>query len=150
MATVRRKYAPGAFSLLVKRSTAGLGLFAGDPIPKNACIIEYVGRQVTPEEERTSRSRYLFSISKHKTIDGKPRDNKAGYINHSCVPNAEPYIHKGRVFIFATKAIKPGEEITYDYGKEYFDEYIKGVCRCPKCSAKNKPNRKQSTALASS
>ena len=33
----------------------------------------------------------------------------------------------------ARKAIKPGEEITYDYGKEYFDEHIKPFgCRCPK------------------
>lgn len=133
MATSRRRYVPGDFKLLVKRSSAGLGLFAGEPIAKNACIIEYVGRELAPEEVFTSRSRYLFEISKKKTIDGKPRINKAGYINHSCTPNAEPYLHRGRVFIFARKNIKEGEEITYDYGKEYFNEYIKGQCRCAKC-----------------
>lgn len=142
---LRRRYEPGGFDLQVKRSTAGLGLFAGEPIPKGACIIEYVGRQISKEEEYTSRSRYLFSVTKHKTLDGKPAINKAGYINHSCRPNAEPVIHAARVYIFATRGIKPGEEILYDYGKEYFDEYLKGKCRCLKCAGTKLP-RKPSTA----
>ena len=68
------------------------------------------------------------------TLDGKPAINKAGYINHSCRPNCEPIVHKARVYVFARRAIKPGEELTYDYGKEYFDEYLKGKCRCEKCA----------------
>jgi SET domain-containing protein len=135
MAVLRKKYVPGNFNLLVKRSSAGLGLFAGDAIPKNACIIEYVGRQISKEEEYSSKSKYLFSIHKNKTIDGKPAINKAGYINHSCRANAEPIIHKARVFIFARRSIKPGEEITYDYGKEYTDAHCK-PCRCNKCAGK--------------
>lgn len=130
------KFVPGGFSLLVKRSSAGLGLFAGEDIAKGACIIEYVGRTISPEEEYTSRSKYLFEVHSRKTIDGRPKWNKAGYINHSCRPNAEPEIRKGRVFIMAKKHIKAGEEITYDYGKEYIDEHIKPYgCRCPKCRA---------------
>ena len=128
------KFVPGEFSLMVKRSSAGLGLFAGGPIPKGACIIEYVGRTLSEEETTTSKSRYLFEISSKKTIDGKPKMNKAGYINHSCRPNSETEIHKGRVFVLAIRNIKEGEELTYDYGKEYFDEFIQPLgCRCPKC-----------------
>ena len=128
------KFVPGDFDLRVRRSSAGLGLFTESAIPKGACIIEYVGRLVSKEESETSKSKYLFEISKNKTIDGKPKWNKAGYINHSCRPNAESEIHKGRVFILAMKNIKPGEEISYDYGKEYVDEHIKPFgCRCPKC-----------------
>ncbi len=130
---MKGKYVPGDFKLRVGRSSAGLGLYAETPIPKGACIIEYVGRRVSPEEEETSKSRYLFEIRKGNTIDGKPKWNKAGYINHSCRPNAETTIHKQRVFILAIKNIKAGEEITYDYGKEYVDEFIKPYgCRCPK------------------
>lgn len=130
---MKGKYVPGDFKLRVGRSTAGLGLYAETLIPKGACIIEYVGRRVSPEEEETSKSRYLFEIRKGNTIDGKPKWNKAGYINHSCRPNAETTIHKQRVFILAIKNIKAGEEITYDYGKEYVDEFIKPYgCRCPK------------------
>ncbi|KND47482.1 MAG: histone-lysine N-methyltransferase MLL3 [Parcubacteria bacterium C7867-004] len=131
------KYVPGDWKLTVKRSSAGLGLFAGEAIPKGVCVIEYVGKTLTQEETDKSKSRYLFEISKTKTIDGKPKINKAGYINHSCRWNCESKIHKGRVFIFSTRAIKAGDELTYDYGKEYVDEFIKPFgCRCEKCAKK--------------
>lgn len=131
------KFEPGAFDLVVRRSSAGLGLFTESAIPKGACIIEYVGRVISKEEEDTSKSKYLFQVNKSKTLDGKPKWNKAGYINHSCRPNAESEIHKARVFILATRNIKPGEELTYDYGKEYFDEHIKPFgCKCDKHAGK--------------
>ncbi len=127
------KYEPGNYALLVKRSKTGLGLFAGESIKKGACIIEYVGRAISEEEAYTSRSRYLFEVNSKKTIDGRPKWNKAGYINHSCRPNADPVTRNGRVFIMATKNLKPGDEISYDYGEEYFNDYIKPVgCKCVK------------------
>lgn len=130
----RKKFEPGDYQLAVKRSAAGLGLFAMEPIAKGSCIIEYVGRTLSKEEVFTSRSRYLFEISKRKTIDGSPRSNLARYINHSCRPNAEIEIRNQRVFIMARRAIKAGEELSYDYGKEYFDEYLKPAgCRCIPC-----------------
>ncbi len=129
---MKGKYVPGEWKLRVGRSSAGLGLFAMEAIPKGACIIEYVGRRVSKEEEETSKSRYLFEIKKGLTIDGKPKWNKAGYINHSCRPNAETEIYKSRVYILSTRAIQAGEEIVYDYGREYVDEFIKPHgCRCP-------------------
>lgn len=127
------KYVPGAFVLQVKRSRTGLGLFAGEPIPKGSCIIEYKGRTISEKEAYTSRSKYLFEVSSKKTIDGRPKWNKAGYINHSCKPNADPVTRNGRVFIMATRNIKAGEELSYDYGDEYYAEYLKPVgCKCPK------------------
>lgn len=127
--TAKGKYVPGEWTLAVKRSSAGLGLFAGERIPKGACVIEYVGRTVSKEESETSKSKYLFEISKTKTIDGKPKINKAGYINHACNPNCETEIAKGRIFVMAIKDIKPGDELTYDYGKEYCLEHCV-PCRC--------------------
>ena len=135
-APARRRYLPGDFNLVVKRSSAGFGLFAGEDIPKGACIIEYTGRELAPGEEFTARSKYLFEISKKKTIDGSPRWNTARYINHSCRPNAEPEIYKNRVYIFAKRKIRAGEELAYNYGKDYFDNYIKPHgCRCLKCAS---------------
>ena len=128
------KYTPGDFILKVKRSSAGLGLYAGEAIPKGKCIIEYVGRTISKEEEYTSRSQYLFEVNKNKTIDGTARTNTARYINHSHRPNCEVEIHKGQVFIFSRRNIKEGEELSYDYGKEFFDEHIKPKgCKCVKC-----------------
>lgn len=130
----KKKYPDG---VVVKRSSAGLGLFAMRPFKKGERVIEYVGREIAEEEAYTSKSLYLFEVNKKKTIDGKPRINPAGYINHSCRPNCEIVIYGGRIFIKAAKNIKPGEEFSYDYGEEYWNEHIepKG-CRCRACSPK--------------
>ena len=127
---------PSPYALKVKRSSAGLGLFADGPIPKGVQIVEYWGAPITHEQMEKSRSRYLFAISARKTIDGSARGNVARYINHSCKPNCEPMIKRGRVFIFSKRAIKLGEELVYNYGKEYFETLIKPHgCRCVKCTA---------------
>jgi SET domain-containing protein len=128
------KYVLGGFALKVKRSSAGLGLFAGEAIPKGKCIIEYVGRVISKEEELNSRSQYLFEVTKNKTIDGTARTNTARYINHSHRPNCEVEIYKARVYVFSKRNIKEGEELSYDYGKEFVDEHIKPKgCKCVKC-----------------
>ena len=130
----RRKYQPGDYDLTVKRSSAGLGLFANSAIPKGVCVVEYTGRMLTAAEEFTSRSKYLFAISSRRTLDGSARGNVARYINHSCRPNCEPIIRAGRVFIMSKRAIKPGEELCYHYGEDYYENLIKKIgCRCAKC-----------------
>ncbi len=129
----RLNYTPGDFDLRVGRSKTGLGLYADGEIPKGACIIEYTGVEISKEQEEKSNSKYLFEIHSRKTIDGAPRWNTARYINHSCRPNCEPNIYKGRVYIHARRRIKAGEELNYDYGKNYFNQFLKGICACPKC-----------------
>jgi uncharacterized protein len=129
----KKKLVPGDFDLAVKRSSAGLGLFARESIPKKACVIEYTGVLLTREQYQASNSRYLFDAGRNRTIDGAPRWNRARYINHSCRPNCDIEIQSGRVFIQARRHIKAGEELSYDYGKEYFEEYIGENCRCLKC-----------------
>jgi hypothetical protein len=131
MSTKKTTYPEG---VRVGRSSAGLGLFATRAFKKGERIIEYFGRTLTTAEEYTSKSKYLFEVNTRKTIDGTTRKNIARYINHSCKPNCEPEIERGRIFIDAIKAIKPGEEFTYDYGEEYVDEHIKPFgCRCAPC-----------------
>ena len=76
-------------------------------------------------------SALLWSVDPEST-----RKNIARYINHACRPNAESDVNsrKRKVIIRAIKTIEPGEEITYDYGKIYFNAYIgKENCLCPKC-----------------
>lgn len=128
------KFIPGDYDLRVKRSTAGLGLYTLSPIKKGSCVIEYVGKILTPEEEENSNSLYLFDAGNKVTIDGATRANKARYINHSCRPNCEIETRKGRVFVMAKRNIKEGEELNYDYDKDYFDAHIKPRgCKCAKC-----------------
>lgn len=109
----------------------GEGLFAAEHIKKGDFIIEYTGKKITTKVADVSKSRYLFEIDKDWTLDGKALSNIARYINHSCKPNCEADIHDGHVLISATRNIQTGEELGMDYGKEYFDEFIKPVgCKC--------------------
>jgi len=137
----RLSYTPGDYDLRVGRSATGLGIFAEQDIPKGACLYEYVGPQLTKEQEEKSKSKYLFEINARKTIDGTVRWNTARYINHSCRPNCEPNIYKARVYIHAKRKIKAGEELNYDYGKAYFDQFLKDICACPKCAEKKAAKR---------
>ncbi len=116
----------------VKRGLAGLGLFAEEPIKKGELIIEYIGNILNKEESEAIKSnQYLFEINRNKTIDGSVRWNIARYCNHSCDGNAESEITKGRILIRATKNIKTGDEIVYDYGEEFVNEFISSKgCRC--------------------
>ena len=132
--TTKKKKPTCPEGVRVRRSSAGLGLFATRPFKKGERVIEYFGRVISKAEEYSSRSKYLFEINSRKTIDGTTRENFARYINHSCKPNCEPEIERGRVFIDAIRTIKEGEEFVYDYGEEYVDENIKPYgCRCVKC-----------------
>ncbi len=130
----------GEVKYKVKRSSAGLGLFAEHPVKKGTWIIEYVGKIINGRKEVTDypENKYLFETSAVRMIDGSDRSNIARYINHSCKSNCEPEIIGGRVFIKATRRIEVGEEFLYDYGKEYFDEYIGHRCRCTPCKTKAK------------
>lgn len=127
------------FKLKVGRGVNGLGLFAMEPIPKGKKIIEYVGNVLidVPDEDQPNNL-YIFNINKHLDIDGSPRWNTARYINHSCRANAESDTVKGHVWIKAKRNIMLGEEIFYDYGKEYWNEYIKPKgCACVKCEKRH-------------
>lgn len=119
----------------VKKSFAGLGLFADEDIKKREIIIEYTGRELSEKEKEIedggNENMYIFEISSKKTIDGSGKENIARYANHSCDANAESEIIRDRVFLRAVKNISKGEEITFDYGPEFFNEFIKKVgCGC--------------------
>lgn len=123
--------------LKLRRGLSGFGIFATEPIKKGTFIIEYWGPILTDAQVLKKAGKYLFEVGKNKTIDGSSRKNTARYINHACKPNCEVDIRRGRVYVFAKKNIKPGEELHYDYGKEYVNEYIKPYgCRCASCKGK--------------
>ena len=131
----KRSFATGEYTLMVRRSRTGRGLFTGDPIEKGQCIVEYTGRALSEAEMYASKSKYLFAISQTKTIDGWEKSNIARYINHSCRPNCESEISRGRIYVMAKRRIMAGEELFYDYDTEYFNAHIKPKgCMCSKCS----------------
>lgn len=125
---------PPIYPLRVGKSATGFGIFALEDIPPKRFIIEYWGKLVKNEVADKVGGRYLFELENGKTVLGSTRKNTARYINHGCRPNAEVRFAKDRIYIYSTKRIKAGEEITYDYGKDYFNTFIKPHgCRCRTC-----------------
>lgn len=130
-------FTPRDYALRVGRSRTGLGMFTEETILRGACIIEYTGRPATEAEVKANKGKYLFWTSKRTMIDGNIKENKARFINHACVPNCEIDIRNKRVYVFAKRNIKAGEELNYDYDTEYFDAHIKPIgCLCDKCYPK--------------
>lgn len=126
-----------ANNLKVKKAKAGRGLFAICKLPKNEFIIEYKGRPLSENEKYSSTSKYLFEVNDKITLDGYIKNNNAKFINHSCKPNSEFVLKKDQVFVKTLKKIDSGQEITLNYGPEYFEEYIKPIgCKCETCLSK--------------
>lgn len=126
--------------VVVKRSSAGLGLFTLEDLEKDDFVIEYTGEKMSTDEADRRGGKYLFTLDKNTVVDGKGRENTARYINHSCRPNCEAEIDEdeGRIYIRTRRKIKAGEELTYHYGKEYWDDHIKPHgCKCIKCSKRD-------------
>ncbi|MBX6368204.1 MAG: SET domain-containing protein-lysine N-methyltransferase, partial [Rhodospirillales bacterium] len=101
----------------------GTGAFAVRLIRKGQRIIEYAGERISSEEadRRYDESRmrrhhtFLFTIDRKTVVDGASNGNEARFINHSCDPNCEAIIEDGRIWIYALRTIRPGEELVYDY-----------------------------------
>lgn len=134
-------------SYAVRRAAAGRGLFATATFKRSEEIIEYVGEEI--EFETARNSKYLIEVDDKTVIDGSCYSNKARYINHSCNPNAQAYIIGRKVFIHAKRRIQPGEEITIDYGKDYWEEHIAPHgCRCAPCAGSEVRPGSEATAGA--
>jgi SET domain-containing protein len=123
----------------VGRAATGLGLFAVKPIAAKAYIVTYRGKRIPTKEahrrEREAAAKYMFEIDGRWTIDGSSRRNLGRYINHACRANCEAVLRKGQMVFVALRNIAPGEEITLDYGKDYFDLFIAPLgCRCAACA----------------
>ncbi len=124
-------------SLKVKRASSGLVIFTDMPIRMGDFVIEYTGERISSEEADRRGGAYLFTVNDDLVLDARGREHIARYMNHSCRPNcfAEVDEDEERIFIYAKRHIRAGEELTYNYGKEYFEDRIQPHgCRCEKCS----------------
>ena len=112
------------------------GLYANHDIKKGTRIIEYKGKIITSKQSEVnpkydnSKAIYLFNINKKYDLDGDFKFNTARLINHSCDPNCE-VLGKGlKIWIYAMKDIKKGEELSYDYGFSFDKDFRQYPCRC--------------------
>jgi SET domain-containing protein len=108
----------------VRRSRIhGYGVFAVQPIARGKRIIGYVGERVShAEADRRYEGHpardahtFLFVVNEDVVVDAGVDGNDARYINHSCKPNCETEVIRGRIWIRSLRRILPGEELSYDY-----------------------------------
>jgi len=116
----------GKYPLLVKTSRiAGRGVFAVKDIPWGVKILQYRGQVIDDQEaaERAARgATAIMELGDGRNLDGFDQGNGAALINHSRRrPNCFLLREGRQVWIVAgIEGIKAGEELTYDYGSEYY------------------------------
>jgi uncharacterized protein len=121
-----------------RSSVHGWGVFALETIPKNKRIIDYAGEKITAKQSTPREVRYLkqghiwcFTLNRNWAIDAAVDGNAARFINHSCRGNCYVQIIKGVIWIRASRKIRKGEELSYNYHTEGAAEI---PCRCrPGC-----------------
>ena len=116
------KLDPGAskFALKLRRSRIHrFGIFAMENISKRARVIEYTGERIsrrTISRRLEGEFTYIFMLDSYWGIDGAVNGSGAEIINHSCEPNLEAHIVRGRrIYYVSLRAIGRGEELTVDY-----------------------------------
>jgi SET domain-containing protein len=110
----------------------GMGLFAAAPIPKETRVIEYVGEKIDSDEmlrRCAAGNFYIFALGEGQYIDGKSENNLARFINHSCEPNCEIRWEGEQVWIIASRDMRAGEEVTYNYSYD-LEDYRHYPCHC--------------------
>jgi len=112
------------------------GLVASRDIKKGTRIIKYKGKLISKKESEenpkfdNSKRIYIFEINNKYDLDGNFNFNSARLINHSCNPNCE-VVGKGlKLWIESIKDIKKGEELSYDYGFSFDEDFKNYPCKC--------------------
>lgn len=140
--TTSRPLARNGPRFVARSSTIhGKGVFALRPIAKGERVVEYKGKVITeaaadrryPDDEAKPAHTFLFLLESGMVIDANREGNSARWLNHSCAPNCETEEDGGRVFIQAIRAIKPGEELVYDYNLVLDEPLTKALRERYKC-----------------
>lgn len=110
----------------------GTGAFAIRTIRKGTRIIEYLGRKIDKAEsarQLEAQNPFIFDVDETFDLNGDVDWNPARFINHSCAPNCEAENDEGRIWIVALRTIRPGEELSFNYGYDIAD-YQDHPCEC--------------------
>ena len=100
----------------------GFGVFAAEAINKNTRIVDYAGELIRNDESEAREDRYLkdgciwvFRVNRRWSRDAAVDGNIARFINHACRPNCWFDVVDRTIWIRASRRIRAGEELTYDY-----------------------------------
>lgn len=134
----------------------GNGVFAVSTLAKGETVIEYKGRLITHAQAdreygdgADTGHTFLFTLNDKYIVDANVHGNTARWINHSCDPNCEALIDEAddgdrrhdRVLIQTVREVRPGEELSYNYGIVLEVPHTASMkklwaCRCgsPRCT----------------
>ena len=103
----------------------GGGVFAVEDIPWGRKILEYRGALIDDKEAArriADGANAIMDLGGGQNIDGFDNGNGAALINHSRTKaNCFLLREKAKVWLVAgVEGIKAGEELTYDYGSDYY------------------------------
>ncbi|KAI7868641.1 hypothetical protein BDF14DRAFT_1724451 [Spinellus fusiger] len=133
---------------VIQTEKKGFGLRSLADLPANAFIMEYIG-EVIPNHEFVRRTReyeaeglkhyYFMTLKTDEIIDATKRGCLARFINHSCRPNSvtQKWVvgKTMRIGIFTTRAVKAGDEFTFDYKFERYGA-VAQKCYCGEACCK--------------
>jgi len=110
----------------------GYGVFAKQKLFKGAFIGEYLGLIRKYKPKIHAKNSYCFEyviggdLETSFTIDAQDQGNFTRFINHHPDGNCDPIFvfHQGimKMILITNRGISKGEEITYDYGPDYWGQ----------------------------
>lgn len=110
----------------------GTGLFARRPFAPMEPIIHIAGRIVHYEVLWARGGTFLdncIRFGPETYLD--PGDNVGRYVNHSCEPNTAIHKSRNRLYLVASRAIRRGDELAFDYSTTIGDDDIWTMrCAC--------------------
>ena len=112
------------------------GLYAKKDIAPGTRIIQYIGKLITKKQTENNdkfdndKDIYLFNLNNRYDLDGDFKWNTARLINHSCDPNCEVECKGLEIWVTSIRFIKKGEELSYDYGFGFDQDYKQFPCKC--------------------
>ncbi len=122
---------------MIKDGKYGKGIFTRKSLKMNTKILDFCGpilkRSDLPENIINPIDDRYIQIDKELFIG--PSGKIDDLINHSCEPNCAVLIKDKMAELFSIKNIKAGEEITYDYSLQMYNETwtMKCMCGSKKC-----------------
>ncbi|BEI88239.1 uncharacterized protein CcaverHIS019_0109570 [Cutaneotrichosporon cavernicola] len=137
---------------VVWTGSRGFGMQAGENIAEGEFVLDYRGEVIDMEEfcnridgeYKGTRNFYALHYDGVEVVDAGMRGNDARFINHGCSPNLEVRkletlgdgFEEYEIGFWATRDIKAGEELLYDYNFEAFsvgelaNDEVRVRCQC--------------------
>lgn len=123
------------FSVKVAKSQiSGQGAYAQQRIPARKKIGDLGGVIITLREARkiVAQTKGVVNMVEFDegniALNASVNPNDMRFINHSCDPNTYMRLADRRVEFYALRNIKPGEELTCNYGETHHEGKL--PCRC--------------------